>query len=571
MSKTLSDQVVQLLIDAGIQKAYGVPGDAIDLILSALHARQQEISFYLTRHEEGAGFMASAHAKLTGDMAVLLACQGPGSAHLLEAMYDAKMDKVPMLVITGQIESAQIGTNTVQEINQLLLFEDPALFNREVRSANNLVEILQLAIQTARAKRCVAHVSIATDVLRQPAVQHTPRSAVYHLQANLVPDARQIQNAAAILNEKKNVAILYGGGCLNAKEELLKVAAYLNAPMVHTTRSKDIIDNHHPHYVGGIGFKGSRNGCHVVKNCDALLIVGSSFAWRDFYPEKAPIIQIDTDPSRIGAHCNVSVGLLGDAKISLELLAEKLLQKTDKSFLTETQTAHAEALRLLDKKSELGQHQKIGSPVLTHLISQQLSEDAIVTLDAGTISVWANNWLRLNGKQRLIASTELGTLGFGMPAAIGCQIAEPQRQVWALTGDGGFQMTLGDFSTAVKYNLPIKVVIYNSYSYHFIELEQMKEGVAQCFTKLCNPDYAKLAEAFGGVGFSVKHPDEIERAIEQAAACQHPCIVDVQVDPDELINPTKITLSLASHFIEGMVKTKLESSGWFGWKRLLRG
>lgn len=558
MKKTLSDQVVQILLDAGVQQAYGVPGDAIDLILASIHHRK-DFDFYLTRHEESAGFMASARAKLTGELAVVLACQGPGAAHLLEAMYDAKMDKAPVLFITGQVETAVIGTNTVQEINQILLFEDVACFNREVRTANNLIDILQLAIQTAKTQKGVAHVSIATDVLRQPAVKYAPKTLDYYaLPHRVVPTDEIIIRAAEILNAHENVTILYGGGCLAARNELLQVAELLQAPIVHTVRSKDIVDNNHPHYAGGIGFKGSRNGCHFVKNCDALLIVGCSFAWREFYPDNVPIVQIDIDPMRIGVRCSVTVGLLGDAQHALSALAKQLQQKSRGPFLQAAQDAHQKAIAELNKQSAIKDDKKpISSPMLTHIISQNLDDDAIVTVDAGTVSVWANNWLRLNGKQRLIGSTELGTLGFGMPAALGCQLAMPNRQVVALCGDGGFQMTMGDFSTALKYQLPIAVVIYNNFAYHFIELEQMKEGVAQSYTKLDNPDYAKLAEAFGGVGFRVTKFSEVETTIKKAFACHKPCIVDVHVNPNELIKPNKITLSLAAHFIQGMVKTKL--------------
>lgn len=559
MGNTLSDQVVEILAEAGVKRAYGVPGDATDLILAAIHKRK-DFDFILTRHEEGAGFMASGYGKLTGQMGVVLACQGPGSAHMLDSMYDAKLDKIPMLVITGQIESEVIGTNAVQEINQILLFEDVTCFNREVRSANNLVEILQLAIQTARAANGVAHVSIATDVLRKPAVKRVPNTAVYHMPYRIFPEVEALTKTADILNGKKNVTILYGGGSIHAKQELLETAALLQAPMVHTVRSKDIIDNNNPHYTGGIGFKGSKNGCHFVKECDALLIVGCSFAWREFYPENVPIIQIDKDPERIGVRCTLAVGMIGDAKLTLIELNKFLKKKTDSSWLHAAQKSHHEAIQKLEKEAAVKTGKEIESPILTHLISKNLSENAIVTVDAGTVSVWANNWLRLNGKQRLIGSTELGTLGFGMPAAIGCQIEEPGRQVVALCGDGGFQMTMADFSTAVKYKLPITVIIYNNFAYHFIELEQMKEGVAQCYTKLTNPDYAKVAEAFGGEGYTVTEVEQIEPALKKALASKKPCIIDVHVNPNELIKPTKLTLSLISNFAIGMLRTKLSGS-----------
>lgn len=559
MSKTLSDQVIEILHEAGLQRAYGVPGDATDLMLASIHKRD-DFDFILTRHEEGAGFMASAHAKLTGEMACVLAAQGPGAAHMLDSMYDAKMDKVPMLVLTGQIESHAIGTNTVQEIDQLAMFSDVAEFNREVRSANNLVDVLQLAIQTAKIKRCVAHVSIATDVLRQPAVKRMPSTAAYDMPHHVIADDRVVKKAADILNAHKNIAILYGGGTRHAVDALLDVAGKLNAPLVHTVRSKEIVDNNHPHYSGGIGFKGSRNGCQQVKQCDALLVVGCSFAWRDFYPEDVPIIQIDLDPQRIGVRSHVTVGLVGDAELTLQALSAHLAQKSDDSYLIKAQKAHHNAIKALDKSAMLKPGKEIESPMVTSVLSDCLADDAIVTVDAGTVSVWANNWLRLNGKQRLIGSTELGTLGFGMPAAIGCQIAEPDKQVVAMVGDGGFQMTMGDFSTAVKYALPITVIIYNNHSYHFIELEQMKEGVAQCYTKLVNPDYALLAKAFGGEGFSVTQPEQLEPAIKAALASNKPCIIDVQTKQNELIKPSKITAEMLMSFAKGVILTKLSGS-----------
>ncbi len=562
MKKTTSDQVVDILLEAGVKRAYGVPGDATDLMLASIHNRD-DMDFILTRHEEGAGFMASAQSKLDGSLGVVLACQGPGSAHLLNAMYDAKLDKVPMLVLTGQVESDVTGTNTVQEINQILLFDDVAQFNREVRSPANLVDVLQLAIQTAITRRCVAHVSIPTDLLRKPAVSRMPSSGAFNMPFHVLPDVEVLQRAADIFNRCENITILYGGGCRGAVDELLAVADKLQAPMVHTVRSKDVIDNNNPHYAGGIGLKGSKNGCHYVEKCDALLIVACSFAWRQFYPTSVPIVQIDLDPQRIGVRCNVEVGLLGEAKQTLAALNGLLQAKTNSQFLKTSQKAHHKAINSLDKQAELKPGKKpglISSAFVTSVVSDALSDDAILTVDAGTVSVWANNWLRLNGRQRLIGSTELGTLGFAMPAAIGCQFAQPEKQLVALCGDGGFQMSMPDFSTAVKYNLPIKIVVYNNFSYRFIELEQMREGVAQAYTKLHNPDYALLAEAFGGEGYTVKHAEQLEEVVSKAFASPKPCIIDVHVNPEELITPTKITAEMLVSFGKGMLKTKLSKS-----------
>ena len=556
MSHTISDQVIDILVEAGANLAYGVPGDAIDLILSSI-SKRSDFEFILTRHEESAGFMASAKAKLNGELGIVFACQGPGAAHMLNAMYDAKMDKVPMLVITGQIESHLIGTNTVQELNQILLFDDVAEFNREVRSSDNLIDILQLGIQSAINKRSVSHISIATNVLREKSVNSVSNPALFNTPYHIIPDDSIVKSAVTYLHEANNITILYGGGCLYAKEALLKTAQLLNAPMVHTVRSKDIINNNDPHYVGGIGQKGSHNGCYYVKNCDLLLVVGCSFAWREFYPEDKPIIQIDIDSQRIGVHCKTAVGLIGDANITLKMLNKAITAKKEDSFLQKARSEHKKAIVNLTKKGERTQNDVMTSPYLTSRVSESLAKDAIVTVDAGTVSVWANNWLCLNGKQRLIGSTELGTLGYGMPAAIGCQIAEPDRQVVALCGDGGFQMTMGDFSTAIKYQLPITIIIYNDFSYHFIELEQMKEGVAQSYTKLNNPDYAKLAEAFGGVGYIIEKSSSALEIIKKALSNNKPTIIDARIKHDQLIIPPKINTKMIANFTKGMVKTLL--------------
>ncbi|PIZ04487.1 MAG: hypothetical protein COY58_03845 [Gammaproteobacteria bacterium CG_4_10_14_0_8_um_filter_38_16] len=274
-----------------------------------------------------------------------------------------------------------------------------------------------------------------------------------------------------------------------------------------------------------------------------------------------PIIQIDLDPERIGIRCQVSVGLIGDAKITLAQLSKELIKKDIRKFLDEAQKTHVTAIEKLNHAAKQ-KNKEIQSPLLTDTISRYLSDDAIVTVDAGTVSVWANNWLRLNGKQRLIGTTELGTLGFGLPAGMGCQLAMPDRQVVVLCGDGGFHMTMADFATAVKYDLPMVIIIYNNFSYHFIELEQLKEGVPICYTKLTNPSYAKFAEAHGAVGYTVTDATQLESTIKEAMSLKKLCIVDVHVKKDELIKPNEVTLSLISHFAMGMLKTK-----WAEWTR----
>ncbi len=554
MSKNVSDQMVEILSQVGVKQIFGIPGDTIDSLMESLRS-QDKIQFIIMRHEASGAFAASAQAKLTGELAVCVACQGPGAVNLLNGLYDAALDRVPVLAITGQVSSELIGTGMPQEINQLSLFNDVAIFNQEVRSAENFPQLLMLAAQAAINHKGVAHLSVPSDIMRQAAVRLDPRYKILQFNSKLIPSDEEIDSVAQKINKASKITILYGGGALHAAEELKNISSLLKAPLVHTTRSKDILDNRLANYVGGIGIMGARSGNHAVSECDLLLVVGSSFAFKEFYPSHADIIQIDCNIGRIGAHVAITQGLLGDAKLTLGALTERLSPKTDDSFLKSAQ----------EMKVKVGEHQHyfakptedgkfIHPQALTERIGLLADEDAIFCVGTGSVTVYCNNYLHLNGRQRLLWTWNLASLGWALAAALGCKLAMPHRQVIVPVGDGDFQMLIADLITFVKYRLPVVFVIYNNSKYRFIELEESGEGNPSFGTDLLNPDYAKLAVAHGAFGISVTSYSQIDSALQEAFRCGKPAIVDVTVNPEELFIPPKVTPKMVFSFAESKVK-----------------
>ena len=555
MSKNVSDQIVEILTDVGVSHIFGIPGDTIDSLMESLR-KQDKLQFILMRHEEAGAFAACAQAKLSGELAVCVACQGPGAVHLLNGMYDAALDRVPMLAITGQVDSSLIGTHTVQEIDQMSLFEDATVYNQEVRSAENLPEVLTLAIQTAITRRGAAHISIPSDVMRDKAIKWMKHNPVFDMHYDLQPAYEKLAEVAKMINQAKRVAILYGNGVRQAGSQLINFAEKIKAPLVHTTRSKDIINNMHELYVGGIGLMGSESGNHAINYCDLLLVIGSSFAFAEFYPDNVPIIQIDIDPTRLGMRVPVALSVVSDAVMALEHLHGLVETKSEDKFLRQAQERHKKSLHNSEKRAKKSPPDKPLHPqTLTQQIMRYANDDAIFCADSGTVSVWANNYLHLNSQQRYLWSWNLATLGVGMTYAIGAQLLHPNRQVIALCGDGGFEMMLGDFATLMKYQLPVIIFVYNNSCYHYIELEEQAEGNPIFGTKFSNPNFAKLAEAYGAIGLRIDNYSQLDTVLAKAFAQTKPVIVDAHIDPNELLVPPKVTAKMVTAFAKSTIKS----------------
>ncbi len=558
MAQTVSDQIVEFLLEAGVRYVFGIPGDTIDSLMEALR-KKPELKFILVRHEETGAFAASAQAKLSGRLAVCVGCQGPGAIHLLNGLYDAALDRVPVLAITGQVDTSLIGTRTVQEINQIGLFSDVAVYNHEVRSAKNLPLVLEEAIRMAYAGPGVAHLSIPSDIMQSNSFPGAvPMESVLVGQRVLSPEPSPflLQEFANVLEGKKRVTILYGDGARGAKEPLLALAESLKAPLVYTTRSKDIISNDHPHVMGGIGLMGSRAGNQAVNHAEVLLVVGSSFAFREYYPEGIPILQIDRDPSRIGLHVPATHGLVSSSARALERLNELVVPNLDRTFLDHCTEHHLSEWKLqkggAPGPSFLG---KVPPDAVMRGIGKRSLENTVYCVDSGTVTVLANNFLHIREGQRFLWSWNLGSLACALPYALGAGLLNPGDQVVVLAGDGGFEMLMGDLSTLAQYQVPVLIVVFNNGTLRFIEYEEMRDGNPPWGTRFVNPDYVRVAEAFGFRGIRVEYEDQLEEALDQAFSANKTVIVDVLVDPEALWIPPVLTTRMVTGYLTSRIKS----------------
>jgi len=556
MANTLSDQVLETLKSVGVRRIFGIPGDTIDTLMESLRV-EPDVEFVVCRHEANAAFMASGEARVSGGLGVAVACQGPGTNNLINGLADAAGDRIPILCITGQVDSSRIGSGMPQESSQLKLLDEITVFNAEARTPINLMELLHIAINAALTKRGVAHISVPSDVMLQSAVHYPLPVPVTDHDSECVPSDAVVQRAADAIAASKRPAILYGAGSRSAAAEIIALSEKLQAPLLHTTRSKDIIDNHHPNVLGGIGIMGNHPANHTMHKADLLLIVGCNFAWRQFYPADVPIVKIDIDPEHLATHIPVTHPMLASARPAVQGLLDRLDDRTDDAFLKKSRKP---LVKLIDDYIFSAKPTKPGKPVhpsaIMHAIAKTMDDDAIICGDSGSTTIWFNNAVRMTDKQRFIWSANLATLGGGMPQAIGASFAAPDRQVIMIGGDGGFQMSIQDLVTAAMYDRPIKCFILNNGCYKFIEFEEAShDGNVASGTRFLNPDYAALAEACHCKGISVKDYDDLLPAVEAALAHDGPVVVDCNTDPDALMIPPAVTTHMALNYVKSEIKS----------------
>ncbi|MGD8427077.1 MAG: thiamine pyrophosphate-binding protein [Balneolaceae bacterium] len=540
----LFEQLLDILQQLKVKYIFGVPGDAINPLIEALR-KQDEITFIHVAHEEAGALAASAIAKLTGQLAVCAGTVGPGAIHLLNGLYDAKKDHAPVLAITGQIPTTELGTNYHQEVDLHTLFGDVALYRTSVYNPEQMPRVALEACNSAINNRGVSVLNIPHDVGSKE-VFDTDFHLINDHRGIITPDDESLNKAASLINRAKNISILAGEGSRNAKNTLFKLAEKLKAPIINSLKAADIVPADHPYSAGGLGLLGTRGGVEASQNCDLLLIAGSDFPYRDWYPEDAAIVRIDRKGSVIGRRAPNNLGIIGDCKIALKKLIPMVSEKSD--------TSHLEKVRKSRDQWEEIQSQHIDQDNNTEIIHPQLvaskigelaNDEAIFSCDTGAVTVWAARHLKPHANQRLILSFNLASMAFAMPGAIGAQLAFPGRQIVSLSGDGGFNMLMGDFLTAVKYKLPINVVIFNNRKLGLIKMEQEVEGYPESETNLQNPDYAALAKSFGARGFTVTQASELDVKLQSAFASPEPCLIDVHVNPDELTIPPKINVEQA--------------------------
>ncbi|MDZ4853460.1 MAG: thiamine pyrophosphate-binding protein [Nitrospirota bacterium] len=555
MKNTAADILIDTIAEWGVEVIFGMPGDGINGIMEALRKRQDRIRFIQVRHEEAAAFMACAYAKYTGKLGVCLATSGPGGLHLLNGLYDAKLEGQPVLAITGHHFHDLIDTHAQQDVSLDRVFADVAVYNTRVMGPSHVEPVADLACRTAFAYRGVAHINFPVDIQEHEGGERSRRNIAGHTSDVFARSARMpadddLQRAAAVLNAGRKIAILVGQGANGAVDELEQVAERLGAPIIKTILGKAAIPDDHPYTTGGIGLLGTKPSQEAMEQCDTLLMVGTSFPYIEFLPKpgQARAVQIDIDAARIGLRYPVEVGLVSDGRRTLRQLLPFLIRNENRAFLEQAQVGMQQWWALME-----GQGTRLDLPMKPQVVAwelgKRLSDTAIVSSDSGTITTWFARHIRAKRGQKFSLSGTLASMANGLCYAIAAQIAFPERQCVAFVGDGGFSMLMAEFATAVKYRLPIKVVVIKNNSLGMIKWEQMVFlGNPEYGCELQPIDFAGFARVCGGTGFTIEDPAECGAILDQALATPGPVIIEAVVDPFEPPMPPKVTFDQAAKF-----------------------
>ncbi len=564
---TGGEVLVEVLMDWGVDLVFGLPGDGVNGVIEAFRKNQDKIRFIQVRHEEAAAFMACGYAKYTGKLGVCVATSGPGGIHLLNGLYDAKLDKQPVLAITGLQFHDMVGTHTQQDVALDKLFMDVCVYDERIMGPDHVENVTDLAVRTALAYKGVSHLTIPVDFQEQETSRRrrSKRNVPHHtshVYAPLptMPPSHELQRAADILNEGKKVVILAGRGAIGARHELEQAAETLGAPIVKALLGKCAVPDDSPYTTGSIGLLGTKPSQEAMEECDTIFIVGSAFPYIEFMPkpDQARGVQIDLDPQQIGLRFPVEVGLVGDSRQALQALIPLLKNKTDKSFLRKAQDGMKDWWDLMEQRGTR-RDKPMKPQVVAWELGRRLRNDAIVSCDSGTIATWWARQIPVKEGQMHSLSGNLATMAPGLPYTIAAQAAYPDRQCVAFVGDGGFSMLMADFVTAVKYQLPIKVVIIKNNTLGQIKWEQMVFlGNPEYVVDLHPIDFAAFAHACGGVGFTVEDPEDCGRIMEEFLNAPGPAVLQAVVDPLEPPLPPKITAEQALHFAESLARGEPE-------------
>jgi len=557
MAKRVADLLVDVLVEAGVKRIYGVSGDSLNGITDSIRTRK-EIEWIHVRNEEAAAFAAGAEAHLTGSLAVCAGSCGPGNLHLINGLYDCHRSRVPVLAIAAQIPSSEIGSGYFQETHPDYLFSQCSHYCELVSQPTQLPRVLEIAMQTAFTRRGVAVVSLPGDVAMREAVHESPRVHFPDAKPTVCPSEDELNLLADLLNRSERITILGGAGCAGAHDELVQLAGKLQAPIVHAMRGKEFIEYDNPFDVGMTGLLGFSSGYHAMMSCDLLLMIGTDFPYQQFYPKEAIIVQIDLRGEQLGRRARLDFGFVGDAKTTLRALLPKLEQNKYEAHLKKSVEHYHEARKGLDDLAISNHGRKTIHPQrVARVLDQLAADDAVFTCDVGTPTIWAARYLRMNGKRRIIGSFTHGSMANALPQAIGAQASHPGRQVLSMSGDGGLAMLMGDLLTLRQEKLPVKVVVFKNDSLAFVELEMKAAGILDFSTDLHNPDFTKIAEGAGLLGLRAETPDQVEPMIARALSYDGPALVEVPVSRQELSMPPTITYEQARGFSLFMAKAVL--------------
>ena len=556
-----ADIVAEALLDWQVEVIFGLPGDGINGFMEALRRRKDKIRFVLVRYEESAAFMACAYAKYTGRLGACVATSGPGAIHLLNGLYDAKLDNTPVIAITRTTYSDMMNSNYQQDVNLIQLFSDVSVYNSMINVPEQAEMVVDFACRTALSRRGVSHITIPIDIQerklkgdysRHKVAGHT--SDIYN--PLILPDKKLIEDAAYILNSGERVVILAGQGALGAEDELVSVAQKLGAPIVNALLGKAVVPDDNSYSIGGIGLLGTGPASDAMSEADTLFMIGTSFPYIDYLPRpgQARGIQIDIKQEKVGVRYPVDIGLVGDSKLTLSALIPLLHQKTNLEFLKSKQVAMKNWNKLIKERSSRTDR-PIKPQYIADILSDELEDNAIISVDSGTITTWAARHINLRKGMKFSVSGTLASMACSLPYAIAAQIAFPDRQSIAFVGDGGFAMLMGEFATAVQYDLPIKVFVIKNDTLGMIRWEQMAFlGNPEFGVEFTPIDFAKFAEACGGIGYSIKEPNQVRSTVRNAMKESKPTLIEAYVDPFEPPMPPKTDMVFVNNLAKSFAK-----------------
>ncbi|MEJ5112038.1 ubiquinone-dependent pyruvate dehydrogenase [Erwinia billingiae] len=560
MKQTVAALVAKTLESAGVKRIWGVTGDSLNGLSDSLN-KMGTIEWMPTRHEEVAAFAAGAEAQISGELAVCAGSCGPGNLHLINGLFDCHRNRAPVLAIAAHIPSSEIGSGYFQETHPQELFRECSHYCELVSNPEQLPQVLGIAMRKAILNRGVSVVVLPGDV----ALKLAPEGATanwYPPQLPVVqPQATEMAKLAELLNDSHNITLMCGSGCAGAHAEVVKLAETLKAPIVHALRGKEHVEYDNPYDVGMTGLIGFSSGFHAMMNADTLVLLGTQFPYRAFYPADAKIIQIDINPGSIGSHSHVDMALIGDIKTTLAALLPQLEVKQDRDFLDKALEHYVDARKELDNLATANDKQAIHPQYVAQQLSRFADDDAIFTCDVGTPTVWAARYLKMNGKRRLIGSFNHGSMANAMPQALGAQSLDKQRQVIAMCGDGGFSMLMGDFLSVAQLKLPVKLVVFNNSVLGFVAMEMKAGGYLTDGTDLENPNFAEIATACGVKGIRVERASDLDAALQEALNHDGPVLVDVVTAKDELAMPPQIKLEQAKGFSLYMLRAVINGRG----------
>ncbi|MBQ4820536.1 thiamine pyrophosphate-dependent enzyme [Aquimarina sp. MMG016] len=552
----VSEQLLKILQDEGVKHIFGVAGDALNPLVDAI-GKQDIIEWIGVNHEGNASYAAFAQGELNGNFGVCASTVGPGALHLINGLYNAKKERSPVIAITGQIPIEHLGTNYHQEADLKKIYDDVCKYQAIIRSPEEAPRVILRAIRIAVNHQCVCRIELPADIAQMKAENKDYVHTVFRSNSNIIPSQEELNSAAKLINESEKIGILAGVGCREARDEVVRFSEMLKAPITHTLRASDVFDHKMENVVGLTGLIGNPSGYQAVMDCDLLIMLGTDFPYTDFLPENTKTIQVDLRPENIGNRTSVVLGLHSDIKSTITSLTGLCEEKQDDRFVKELTEKFRDWKTSNNQKADPSSDME---PLHPHIfakgVSDIASDDAIFTIDTGTAAIWASNFMNFHADRRIIGSFNHGSMAVGLPAAIGAQLQFPNREVWGLIGDGAFNMSLQDFSTAVNNNLPIKIIVFNNSQLGFVKIEMEEAGLAPNFDalKVDNFNFAEYAKLCGGDGVKVEHAKDIMSAIQEAKRSTKPFIIDAVVTNAELSLPPKIGFEEAKGF--GISKIK---------------